>query len=85
MTTDAYVINEAISEGITMDSALCYDVTASGRERWEQEHGRTRKHKLCLQESSNLAEQHREFPGGPVAGTPHFHCRGHRFNPWSGN
>ena len=41
MTTDAYVINEAISEGITMDSALCYDVTASGRERWEQEHGRT--------------------------------------------
>ena len=27
----------------------------------------------------------REFPGGPVVRTPHFHCRGHRFNPWSGN
>ena len=26
-----------------------------------------------------------EFPGGPVIRTPHFHCRGHRFNPWSGN
>ena len=21
------------------------------------------------------------FPGGPVVKTPHFHCRGHRFNP----
>ena len=22
-----------------------------------------------------------DFPGGPL----HFHCRGHGFNPWSGN
>ena len=68
-----------------MDSALCYDVTLSGRVRREKEHGRTRKHKLCLQESSNLAAQHREFPGGPVAGTPHFSNQGHRFNAWLGN
>ena len=26
-----------------------------------------------------------ELPGGPVVKTPCFHCRGHRFNPWSGN
>ena len=23
-----------------------------------------------------------EFPGGPVVGTPHFHCRGPGFDPW---
>ena len=23
----------------------------------------------------------REFPGGPMVRTPHFHCRGHGFNP----
>ena len=23
----------------------------------------------------------RDFPGGPVVKTLHFHCRGHRFNP----
>ena len=27
----------------------------------------------------------RDFPGGPVIKTPTFHCRGHRFDPWSGN
>ena len=26
-----------------------------------------------------------EFLGGPVVKTWHFHCQGHRFNPWSGN
>ena len=26
-----------------------------------------------------------DFPGGPVAQTPHFQCREPRFNPWSGN
>ena len=25
----------------------------------------------------------RDFPGGLVIQTPHFHCRRHRFNPWS--
>ena len=28
---------------------------------------------------------HRDFPGSPVVKTPHFHCRGHGFDPWSGN
>ena len=28
---------------------------------------------------------HREFPGSPVVRALHFHCREHRFNPWSGN
>ena len=26
-----------------------------------------------------------DFAGGPVVRTPRFHCRGHRFDPWSGN
>ena len=26
-----------------------------------------------------------DFPGGPVAKTPHSQFRGPRFNPWSGN
>ena len=26
-----------------------------------------------------------DFPGGSVVRTPRFHCRGHRFNSWSGN
>ena len=26
-----------------------------------------------------------DFPGGPVIKTPHFHCRGPGFHPWSGN
>ena len=33
----------------------------------------------CLQEDRSWA-----FPGGPVVRTPHFHCRGHGFNPWLG-
>ena len=28
---------------------------------------------------------HQDFPGGSVVKTPCFHCRGHGFNPWSGN
>ena len=27
----------------------------------------------------------RGFPGGPVTKIPPSHCRGPRFNPWSGN
>ena len=26
-----------------------------------------------------------DFPGGPVVKTLCFHCKGHRFGPWSGN
>ena len=26
-----------------------------------------------------------DFPGSSVVKTPHFQCRGHRFNPWLGN
>ena len=26
-----------------------------------------------------------DFPGGPAVRTLSFHCRGHRFDPWSGN
>ena len=29
--------------------------------------------------------QVRDFPDGPVVKTPHFHCRGRGFDPWSGN
>ena len=27
----------------------------------------------------------KDFPGGPVFRTPHFHCRWHGFNPCLGN
>ena len=27
----------------------------------------------------------RDFPGSPGVKTSHFHCRGHRLDPWSGN
>ena len=26
-----------------------------------------------------------DFSGGPVVKTPHFHCRGHGFDPWLRN
>ena len=26
----------------------------------------------------------RDFPGGSMVKTPHFQCRGWRFNPWPG-
>ena len=26
-----------------------------------------------------------EFPGASMVRTLYFHCRGHRFDPWSGN
>ena len=32
-----------------------------------------------------LKIHHGNFPGGPVAKTPHSQCSGPRFNPWSGN
>ena len=34
---------------------------------------------------SDFKTYYREFPGGPVARTPRFHCRGPVFDPWSGN
>ena len=34
----------------------------------------------CKIKSNNIWD----FPGGPVVKTLHFHCRGHRFDPWSG-
>ena len=44
----------------------------------------------CFCTDKKLLERHQEqnlghFPGGPVLGTPSFQCRGHEFNPWSGN
>ena len=32
-----------------------------------------------------LQDIYRDFPGGSVVRTPHFHCSGHGFNPWLGN
>ena len=31
------------------------------------------------------AHTRRDLPGAPVVKTPHSHCRGQGFNPWSGN
>ena len=35
----------------------------------------------CLMDKD---EDPRDLPGGPVVKTACFHCKGHRFNPWSG-
>ena len=34
-------------------------------------------------EGFNILSQ--DFPGGPVVKMPLFHCKGHGFDPWSGN
>ena len=33
----------------------------------------------------NINKAPRDFPGGPVAKTMHFQCRGHGFDPWLGS
>ena len=46
---------------------------------------------VCLPSVSNQCKKFnlriwfRDFPGGPIAKTPCFQCRGPEFNPWSGN
>ena len=30
-------------------------------------------------------DKEEDFSGSPVVKTPHFHCRGRGFDPWSGN
>ena len=39
---------------------------------------------LATHEALNRLEW-TDFPGGPLAKTPYFHCSGHGFHPWSGN
>ena len=36
-------------------------------------------------QGSEKYSKNRDFPGGPVAKTPHSQCRGPRFKPWSGS
>lgn len=31
------------------------------------------------------SERSKDFPGRPVVKTPHFQCKGHKFDPWLGN
>ena len=40
--------------------------------------------KLVVVKERFLYLRKREFPGRSVVKTPHFHCREHRFDPWSG-
>ena len=55
-----------------------------------------RMHKCFLHSQSGCHEREcqskvilkglaRDFPGSPVVKTLHFHCRGHRFDPWLGS
>ena len=34
---------------------------------------------------SDPSKEKRGFPGSPVVKNPHFHCRRHMFDPYSGN
>ena len=40
---------------------------------------------FCASKDTVKKVKRRDFPGGPVVKTPHFHCRGRVFEPWSGN
>ena len=40
--------------------------------------------KLVVIKECFLYLRKREFPGRSVVNTLHFHCREHRFDPWSG-
>ena len=39
----------------------------------------------CWGQKTGIKNMLGDFLGGPVVGTPPFHCRGHRFHPCSGN
>ena len=54
-----------------------------GKEAWVESRGKRRERTTILGE----CETHRkwDFPGGPMAKTPHSQCRGPRFNPWLAN
>ena len=41
--------------------------------------------KTQIRPCHSLLKFFRDFPGGPVAKTPHFQCRAPRFDSWSGN
>ena len=43
--------------------------------------GRTMKERVWV----HISNLYWDFPGGPVAKTPHSQCRGSRLDAWSGN
>ena len=47
--------------------------------------GRTSVSEEASEENVLLKTHSSKFPAGPVVRTARFHCRGHRFDPWSGN
>ena len=42
---------------------------------------------MCWQGGDRIKKKKKikDFPGHPLVKTPHFQCRGYRFDPWSGN
>ena len=42
-------------------------------------------HAKIMDVNDSLKWRNREFPGSPVVRTLRFHCKGHGFDPWSGN
>ena len=51
---------------------------------WVQER-KLRKLKVFAAQGNIKNLGSRDFLGGPVVKNSSFHCRGHRFNPWSGH
>ena len=41
--------------------------------------------KMPVEETTSLCKRNAlwDLPGGPAVKTPHFQCRGYRFDPWS--
>ena len=52
---------------------------------WKTQGGSGRQRRSSQAGGRNQSNGCRSFPGVPVVEMPCFHCRGHRFNPWSGN
>ena len=52
---------------------------------WEERKKSKRNLAKAVEKSFHIKREYWSFPGGPVVGTPCFHCRRHGFDPWFWN
>ena len=68
-----------LSDWITTSSNM--DEPRDYRTKWT----RSEKDKYDSTYVWNLKKWYKDFPGSPVVQTPHFNCKGHKLNLWSGS
>ena len=62
------------------------ETTQTETQRGSLKKKKDKESKGCSAISNGLTKMYwRDFPGGPVAKTPHSQCRAAGFDPWSGN